>query len=269
MFLLPLAPFLTPMKASLIVSIYKNVEALDTILSSLKRQTEQAFELILSEDGNDESMRRFIDSYDFPWPTRHLTQADKGWRKNKSLNRAIMASQTDWLIFIDGDCVLHSRFIEMHLKHRKEGIILAGKRIKLNPELSKRLMNGEHFGLFTYLWWHRGCRYVEEAFFLPFSEWLRRPVRHLVGSNMSISKEALLSINGFDENYIRPATGEDYDIERRLLAKGYRIVSLRNLAIQYHLHHKENWQEQRLNMIYFKQKESLNEIVCKNGIIKL
>ena len=83
-----------------------------------------------------------------------------------------------------------------------------------------------------------------------------------------MSKQALESINGFDENYIRPATGEDYDIEWRLLAKGYRIVSLRNLAVQYHLYHKENWQNQAENMRYCIEKQTRNEIICKNGIMK-
>ena len=103
---------------------------------------------------------------------------------------------------------------------------------------------------------------------MPIAEWLRRPVKHLVGSNMSMPKSALLTINGFDENYTRPATGEDYDIEWRLLARGYHIVSLRNLAVQYHLYHEENWQNQAENMEYCTQKQARQEVVCKNGITK-
>ena len=143
-------------------------------------------------------------------------------------------------------------------------------RIKLNQELSQQLIEGRKaLRLFPYLFNRRGCRYVEEAFFISLSHLLRRPVKHLVGSNMSMSKKALLSINGFDEEYIRPAVGEDYDIEWRLLAKGYKIVSLRNLAIQYHLYHKENWIEQNENMKYCITQQINNEIVCKNGINKL
>lgn len=258
------------MKATLIVSIYKNIEALQTILRSLHHQTEQDFELIISEDGDDANVRQFIEQYHFPWPTQHLTQPDMGWQKNKALNRAIVAAQTDWLIFIDGDCVLHPRFIEMHVKYKQENILLAGKRIKLNKELSQQLIDGKKaLTLLPYLFNRRGCRYVEEAFFIPISHWFRRRVKHLVGSNMSMSKQALLSINGFDEEYIRPAVGEDYDIEWRLLAKDYKIVSLRNLAVQYHLYHKENWIEQHENMNYCTNKQSKNEIVCKNGINKL
>lgn len=258
------------MKATLIVSIYKNITALRTILRSLQLQTEQDFELIISEDGEDTAISNFIKAYSFSWPTQHLTQPDMGWQKNKALNRAIMAAKTEWLIFIDGDCVLHPRFVEMHVRYKQDNVLLAGKRIKLNKDLSQQLIDGDKkLKLIPYLFNRRGCRYVEEAFFISLSHWLRRPVRHLVGSNMSMSKQALLSINGFDEEYTLPAVGEDYDIEWRLLAKGYKIVSLRNLAIQYHLYHKENWIDQSENMKYCATQQSNNEIVCKNGIKKL
>lgn len=254
------------MKASLIISIYKNTQALKAVLDSLKRQTEQDIEVILSEDGNDAQMAAFIASYDFPWPIQHLTQPDEGWRKEKALNKAVVAAKNDWLIFIDGDCVLHPRFIEYHVRYQQRGIMLAGKRVKLNPELSERCMKGEKFCIFPYLFARRGCRYVEEAFYCKSAEWLRRKVKHLVGSNMSMSRADLIAINGFDENYVLPATGEDYDIEWRMIANGCKIVSLRNLAVQYHLYHKENWQDQKENMVYCREVQAQNKIYCEKGI---
>lgn len=254
------------MKASLIISIYKNTQALKAVLDSLKRQTEQDIEVILSEDGNDAQMAAFIASYDFPWPIQHLAQPDEGWRKEKALNKAVVAAKNDWLIFIDGDCVLHPRFIEYHVRYQQRGIMLAGKRVKLNPELSERCMKGEKFCLFPYLFARRGCRYVEEAFYCKSAEWLRRKVKHLVGSNMSMSRADLIAINGFDENYVLPATGEDYDIEWRMIANGCKIVSLRNLAVQYHLYHKENWQDQKENMVYCREVQAQNKIYCEKGI---
>ena len=254
------------MKASLIISIYKNTQALKAVLDSLKRQTEQDIEVILSEDGDDAQMAAFIASYDFPWPMQPLTQPDEGWRKEKALNKAVVAAKNDWLIFIDGDCVLHPRFIEYHVRYQQRGIMLAGKRVKLNPELSERCMKGEKFCLFPYLFARRGCRYVEEAFYCKSAEWFRRKVKHLVGSNMSMSRADLIAINGFDENYVLPATGEDYDIEWRMIANGCKIVSLRNLAVQYHLYHKENWQDQKENMVYCREVQAQNKIYCEKGI---
>ncbi len=84
-------------------------------------------------------MHRFISTYTFEYDHQHLTQEDLGWRKNRALNRAIKAAKAEWLIFIDGDCALHPRFIEHHLKLAAEKYILAGKRIKLDPALSSFL----------------------------------------------------------------------------------------------------------------------------------
>ena len=104
------------MKASLIISVYKNVVYLKAVLDSLQYQTEKDFEIIIAEDGESEEMKAFIAQYLLNFPYKHITQKDEGWRKNQCLNKAIGASEGNWLIFIDGDCVLHHRFIEMHLR---------------------------------------------------------------------------------------------------------------------------------------------------------
>ena len=258
------------MKATLIISVYKNVAALKAILRSLEQQTEQDFEVIISEDGEDPKMRDFVASYSSRWPLQHLTQADQGWRKERALNQAVLAANTDWLVFIDGDCVLHPRFMEYHIRYQQRGVLLAGKRVKLNAALSERMMQGEPVCLWPYLFNRKGCRYVEEAFYCGIARWLRRPVKHLVGSNMSMSRTDLMAINGFDENYSLPATGEDYDIEWRMIANGCRIVSLRNLAVQYHLYHPENWDKegQAKNTAYCRQQQAQHQIICQNGIRK-
>ena len=256
-------------KATLIISVYKNVRVLDAVLHSLEAQTVQDFEVIISEDGESPEMAAFVAVYPFRWPVQHLTQEDKGWRKERMLNRSIVAARTDWLVFIDGDCVLHPRFMEYHIRYRQRGVMLAGKRIKLSAELSERFLAGEKIHFFPYLFNRRGCRYVEEAFYCGIAKYIRRPVKHLVGSNMSMSRADLMSINGFDEHYTLPATGEDYDIEWRLQAIGCKIVSLRNLAIQYHIHHKENWQDHDENMVYCRQMQQENRIICEKGIAQL
>ena len=255
-------------QATIIISVYKNVRVLKRVLESLEQQTFQDFEVIISEDGCCREMAEFVGSYEWRWPMQHLTQEDLGWRKELALNRAVVAARADWLIFIDGDCILHRRFVEMHVRYRAPHVMLAGKRIKLSPQLSERMMEGERICFAPYLLIHRGCRYVEEAFYIPLAKILRRRVRHLVGSNMSMSREDLMAINGFDENYTRPATGEDYDIEWRMIRNGCRIVSLRNLAVQYHIWHKENWTNHDENMVYCRACQERGEVVCRNGIIK-
>lgn len=128
------------MKASLIISIYNNIPFLKIILDSLHFQTEKDFEVIIAEDGENRTVKEFIDQYPFEQPWQHLTQTDEGWRKNKAMNMAIRAAKADWLIFIDGDCVLHPKFIEMHLRFANENTILAGKRVMISAESSRLII---------------------------------------------------------------------------------------------------------------------------------
>ena len=129
------------MKASLIIAIYNNIRFLKAVLDSLQLQTEKDFEIIIAEDGETPAVKEFIDAYNFKQSWQHLTQKDEGWRKNQALNLAIRAAKAEWLIFIDGDCIPHPRFIEMHLRYAGEQNILAGKRVKLDKSTSVKLLN--------------------------------------------------------------------------------------------------------------------------------
>jgi hypothetical protein len=64
-------------------------------------------------------------------------------------------------------------------------------------------------------------------------------MKGLLGSNFSVHKEDLEAINGFDERYEAPAVGEDTDIEVRMLWNNMRIRMVKNVAVQYHIHHKK------------------------------
>ncbi|MCX6308467.1 MAG: glycosyltransferase [Bacteroidia bacterium] len=128
------------MEASLIISVYTDTISLKAVLDSLKNQSWNNFEIVISEDGESTVMKEFIATYPFKHSWQHLTQEDLGWRKNRALNRAILASNTDYLVFIDGDCVLHPRFMEMHHRFSNGNRILAGKRIKLNDALTEDLL---------------------------------------------------------------------------------------------------------------------------------
>ena len=86
---------------------------------------------------------------------------------------------------------------------------------------------------------------------------------------MSFHRDAIEKINGFDEDYILPAIGEDIDLTWRFRRAGFGLKSVRNFAVQYHLHHKENWTDQSINEKLMTEKMSRNEFVCRNGLVKL
>ncbi|MGD8568894.1 MAG: glycosyltransferase, partial [Gammaproteobacteria bacterium] len=75
-------------RASIIISIYNNIDALRLILHALSLQSEKDFEIIVSEDGESPRVREFIDTIKADFPNLiHNTQADEGFRKNTALNR--------------------------------------------------------------------------------------------------------------------------------------------------------------------------------------
>ena len=267
--------------ASLIISTYKNIEFLKAVLNSVFAQSDLRFEIIISEDAEHEHVKTFVEQIKSPVPLYHLTQPDIGWRKNLALNRAIAASNTDYLVFIDEDCVLHPRFMEFHIKWANEKTILAGKRVKLDAYSSKLILDGKlsadrmnSYLLSNYFTIKRnGARFIEEGFFINPNSPLGfipriRTMHQLKGCNMSFPKSAIYAINGFDEDYTRPAIGEDIDLTWRFAKAGYKLKSVRNVAVQYHLYHKENWSNQDENIRMMLEKQKRNEFICKNGLVK-
>lgn len=261
------------MKASLIISVYQNVDFLRITLESLRHQTETDFEIIISEDGCSPQMKSFIDSYPWVNPMIHLTQPDEGWRKNRALNRAIAASSAPQIIFIDGDVALHPRFIEHHVKHFAPGRLLTAKRFFLNQELTQELLahpeNAVHFrhNVMKAMVSPKGTSCPEEGIFVPGLNRVRK-MRAPIGCNMSLAREDLVKLNGFDEEYTSPAYGEDTELLWRIRCIGGDIYSLRNQAVQYHFYHKPSYYNADENLAYGESKRKRGEWRAANGLDK-
>jgi GT2 family glycosyltransferase len=265
-------------KSTLIISVYKNVAFLKVILDALGYQTHLPDEILVSEDGESAEMTQFLGQYKSLVPIYHLTQRDEGWQKNKALNRAIQRATYDYLLFIDGDCVLHPKFIENHLRLSGKNHILAGKRVKLGPKYSN-LLKSSPLPTFTSRIWKEafkikkdGAAFFEEGLYIPLhgvTRWIiqKAGISSIKGCNFSCYKTALLAINGFDEDYIRPAIGEDIDLVWRFKGLGFRIISIKHFAVQYHLDHPESWVSQEENVALMKYKQSLHLYRCINGIV--
>ena len=111
---------------------------------------------------------------------------------------------------------------------------------------------------------------MKEGIYWPYFN-LHFKERKLSGCNWGIKKEDLLSVNGFDEDYVRPGVGEDHDIEWRLKSKGLKMKSIKNRAIVYHLYHPKNStkDDARFNDSLMEHKKQANQIECANGLLNL
>ena len=257
------------MKASVIIAIYNKFDYLRLVLAGFERQSEPDFEVILADDGsNEETVSKIREiSSELPFRIKHLWQEDKGFRKNRMLNRAITSASGEYIIFVDGDCVPHSGFVAEHLKYAEENVSLTGRRVNLSEKFTSKLTPDnvrdgflEKNTVSLIADGIAGKSFDVEKGFYTKSEFLRGKLnskkRGLLGCNFSATKKDLLKVNGFDERYEAPSVGEDSDIQYRFELSGINIKSLNNIAVQYHLYHKLQPRPQINLDLFEKVKES-------------
>lgn len=246
---------------TVIISFYNKISALNLIFEALKNQSYKNFEVIVSDDGSTTEIvaqvSKLIASSGLN--AKHIWHEDLGWRKNIILNKSIVNSSGEYLIFIDGDCIPHSKFIEEHLANREQNVAIAGRRIELPEKFSASLTPDkirsrylERIGLYKLLFesikdgnnWAHAIRITSK--FLR-NLLLKEKQRAIKGCNFSMYKKDILRVNGFDERYLKPSVGEDDDLELRMRNAGMKTKSLKHLITLYHLYHKkqtfpvENW----------------------------
>lgn len=239
--------------ASVVISFYNKIEYLNLILAALERQSFRDFEVVIADDGSRPDVVGTIRSImeHSPLSIQHLWHEDKGFRKTRIFNEAIRKSRSAYLIFMDGDCIPHWRFVEEHYRNREVRVLLAGRRVYLSEKLSRsldaeKIRNGYLEGKFLFDLlvdgiFGRSTHVIKGVYIRNKSarRFLNRAMKGVLGSNFSVHKSDLEAINGFDERYEAPAVGEDSDIELRFIWNNVKIRMVKNMAVQYHIHHKK------------------------------
>jgi len=230
---------------SLIIAVYQRPEVLDLVLASLLDQTERAFEVLIADDGSGPEIARTIEAWQgrLEQPLRHVWHEDRGFRKTVIMNRAVAASTGTDLVFIDGDCILHHRFLERHRARRRPGQALSGRRLMFDPLLTARLttldVTSRRIERPAFWWNHVPPHDRRNGFCVPLAYGIRgRGSRRyeILGSNFSLPREVFLDVNGYDER-IQGRGMEDINLKARLLNAGVEIRSVSQEALQYHCFH--------------------------------
>ncbi|WP_343214794.1 glycosyltransferase family 2 protein [Dyella sp. RRB7] len=231
-------------RVSVVVLTYNWPAALERVLEGLARQTELPCEVIVADDGSGPDTAALIArmALTFPVPLRHLWQEDRGFRAARARNRGIAASRGDYVILLDGDMLVHPRFIADHLMLAERGYFLQGGRLKATQEESQRLLAGGQ-PVFT-PWVHAdfeefdGTRRLY-AFRAPWlARWKARSRNggRVMSCNMSFWRDDLLRVNGFDER-MEGYGAEDRELAARLENTGLRRRALKWAALAVHLWH--------------------------------
>lgn len=240
-------------KASVIISVYNRFDFLKLVLAGFERQQESDFEIIIADDGSNAEFITQLNALKKKSNLRikHIWQEDLGFRKNRILNQAVIATESEYLIFIDGDCIPHPEFVSGHLQQAQQKYCLSGRRVDLSNRLTKQLTpefiqdgnleSGSFFLQMTVDFLRLKLFHLMNGFYTQNQLLLRyfnRKERGLLGANFSLYKSDLLAINGFDERYTQPTFGEDTDVEYRLRLAGITIKPILNIAVLYHCYHK-------------------------------
>lgn len=268
------------MKVSIIVAVYKNIKALDLIIQSLRKQTYKNFEVVIVEDGQYPAMKEYVESID-DLDVIHTTQEDLGVRKARSQNNGILASTGKYLIFIDGDCIPYTTFIENHIKLSETNTILSGRRVNLNEKVTNEIFENKitpykiektYLRQFS-LMFDKSVKYEQGIYLNPdnylYKKLLKNKKRNvsILGCNFSCFKKDFVAINGFDEGYGGTALSDDTDLTWRFKACGAKLKSCKNIANVFHLYHcvvNRGSHIQELELMNKNKKN--NKFICQNGI---
>ena len=128
-------------RISILLATYNWPSALHLCLESLREQTDLNFEIIIADDGSNDVTKELINeiSSNFPVSITHLWQEDHGFRKSKILNLAIQSATGDYLIFLDGDCIVQPDFVAQHRRLARPSKLITGSRILLSKQLTENL----------------------------------------------------------------------------------------------------------------------------------
>ena len=267
-----------PSKISVIITTFNWAYALRAVLNALVEQkTTYAFEIIVADDGSSDETAKLIRSIKnrVSIPILHIWQSNEGFRAAAIRNKAIVAAEGDYVVFLDGDCIPREDFIESHGQLAESKTFVAGNRILLSQEFTLSALS-KTLPLHQWSFWRwciarllGQCNRIFPLISLPFgnmnfktsSKW-----KGAKGCNLGIWKADLLKVNGWEENFVGWGY-EDSDLVIRLLRAGVQRKSGRFKVPVVHLWHPENDRSnERDNWKRLKDRQKLRLLSAEKGL---
>ena len=262
------------MTLSVIFSTYNSEEWLEKVILGFSVQTFKDFEIIIADDGSRESTKQLIDRLrdEIAIPIIHVWQEDNGFQKSQILNKAILASTSDYLIFTDGDCIPREDFVAVHDRKREQGYFLSGGYFKLPMDISKAITKDDIINqrCFDINWLkaqglstsYKNIKFTSKGVVSKVLNAVTPTNASWNGHNASGWKKDLMEINGFNQEM--QYGGQDRELGERLFNKGLKSKQIRYSAICVHLDHKRGY----VNEETWKKNYDIRENTRKNKVIK-
>lgn len=238
---------------SVIITTYNHPAWLEKVLWGFAAQTFRDFEIVIADDGSGPETAGVIDSFraDTGLPVVHVWHEDDGFRKCEILNKAIIASSGEYLLFTDGDCIPRRDFLEVHHSLAEPGRFLSGGYIKLPLETSRRITVADVVeGRATDYRWLRklGAPHTRRLARLALGPGAARLFDTLTptsptwnGHNASAWRSDIIAVNGYEERM--GYGGLDRELGERLENLGIKGRQVRHRAHVVHLDHGRGYRD--------------------------
>jgi glycosyltransferase involved in cell wall biosynthesis len=252
---------------SVIISTYNRPDALYCVLNALNDQSNLEFEAVVADDGSTSETEDVVTKFknESKFEIQHVWQKDNGFRAAQIRNKAVAKAKGDYLIFLDGDCVVFSDFISRHMQIAEKGYFVRGSRVMMSEAYTPEVIDAVQVpsklksSELLKLWKSEKIKRIFPLVRLPIG-WLRKLKKKkwygVKTCNLGMWRKDFMAVNGFDEQYIGWGH-EDADLAIRLInndvyrKEGVNAVSVlhlwHSLNDRSHLKDNEKRLEERLN----------------------
>jgi glycosyltransferase involved in cell wall biosynthesis len=235
---------------SIIVTTYNWPAALQLCLESLFAQQYGDFEIIIADDGSNISNMALSKSIctRSPVPIKYVHHEDQGFRASTIRNKAVAQSTGEYLIFLDGDCIVRPGFVSRHRQLAVQGHFVPGNRVLLSQDFTSEVINHniplykKNWLYFVTLSLQNKINRILPFFTLPLGRLrLLEPKKwqKAMTCNLAMWRDDFVRVNGFDELF--EGWGyEDSDLVIRLIHAGIKRKEGRFAVPALHLWHPQN-----------------------------
>ena len=217
---------------SVIVTTYNREDALAAVLRSLASQEDRGFEVLVADDGSGPATAALVERCKTALgvPLTHVRHEHQGFRAGEIRNRAIRASHGEYVVFLDGDCLVRSDFVGVHRGLAERGWFVTGNRALLNKALTEavlaRRLECERWRTATWLGQRLSgaLNRLAPVLRLPLGALRKMRPQAWQGArscNLAVWRSDLDRVDGFDANFSGWGK-EDSDLLVRLLHAGVR-----------------------------------------------
>jgi len=204
-----------------------------------------------------------------PVPLFHHWHEDRGFRPNPVRNEAVANTDSDIIIMLDGDMIMHPQFVADHIHFSREGQFIQSRRVRLSEPLTTTALRARQyrFSFFT-PGVTRRTQAIRNRGLSGMVSTRSRSMQHIRGANMSMWRKDFVAVNGMNEDFIGWGF-EDHDLTARLYQLGLDRLYLRHAALAYHLEHDDNNRDRKsINQEIFEQNCRDRVVRVSNGLVE-